>query len=102
MADSASSEWRKLFREALAASGDGLQTKIDAVEGAIFFRLQELESRADAAAERSDMQDALNAITELRAKKSTFSRRSGVWAGHSPRPKLRNTQGPSSSTRGNN
>jgi hypothetical protein len=83
MAESAGSEWRELLLEALAATGEALQTKIDAVEGAIFYRLQELESKPDAAAERSDMQEALDAVARLRAKKSGFLRSSGVWAGHS-------------------
>jgi hypothetical protein len=84
MADSVGSEWRRLFREALAANGESLQIKIDAVEGAIFFRLQEIESVPDAAAERSDMQDALDAMAKLRAKKLGLLRNSGVWAGSKP------------------
>jgi hypothetical protein len=100
MAESVSSEWRRLFREVLAASGEGLQAKIDAVEGAIFFRLQELESQLDGAAERSDMQDALEAIAKLRAKKLGFSRSSGVWAGQSKShgEKFKSTQTRTSST----
>jgi len=101
MAESAGSDWRSLFCEALASSDDALQSKIDEVEGAIFFRLQELESQHDAAAERSDVQAALDALSKLRAKQSGFSRRSGVWAGHSKShdSKFNKTQTPNSSAR---
>jgi hypothetical protein len=83
MVDDGGSEWRRLFRETLASSEEGLRDRLDALEGAVFFRLQEIESRQDAASERSDMQQALEAVAKLKAPKPGFSRKSGVWAGHS-------------------
>jgi len=51
------------------------------VEGAIFFRFQELERNPDADSERSAIQEATQAIVILKAQKLGSSRRSGVWAG---------------------
>jgi hypothetical protein len=96
MVDGGGSEWRKLLREALASGEEGLRDRLDAVDGAIFFRLQEIESRQDAASERSDMQQALEVIAKLKAPKPGFSRKTGVWAGHSKHrvAEFSNTQTP--------
>ena len=82
MTQESASDWRRLFQSMLEETdARKLRDKVDALEGAIFVRYQELEFSSASAGERSALQEATDILFKFKTEKLGYSQRVSRWAG---------------------
>ena len=82
MTQESASDWRRLFQAMLEETdARRLRDKVDALEGAIFVRYQELEFSSNSAGERSALQEATDVLFKFKTEKLGYSQRVSRWAG---------------------
>lgn len=65
--------WQSLFKDVLAETDkEKLAKKVADLEAVIFFRFQELEKRSDAGEERAKLNDATQALFQIKVEKLGF------------------------------
>jgi hypothetical protein len=82
MTQESASDWQRLFQSMLEETdARRLRDKVDALEGAIFVRYQELEFSSNSAGERSALQEATDVLFKFKTEKLGYSQRVSRWAG---------------------